>query len=310
MNILIPGQYPRSEKLVAATRDFDRRRITDEELEAVRKEDAEDFMQKQTGFAYMSTGNLAWQDHLRPYADIITGCKVTGLKRFFETNTFWKVLEPSSETPAVDESKLDEWVERYFLAGGMYTPDSALVFTMPFLYLFKRYSRNIEYAQITEILDTVARRLMTLPEKMLVIFEPSVGFTELTDEERKLGRDFLAKISTYSNTPVILATAFFDVTSELEFLYTLPVSGFGIDFYANPVEKILQGFPMGKLLMTGAVATDSTHVEEADKLRDFFNSVTWHIDRSQVFASFAGPAELLPREAADAKLDVLKEVMS
>jgi len=306
---LIPGQYPRSEKLVQATRDFDRKRITAEELEGIRREDAEDLMTKQEGFCYMSTGNFGWQDHMRPYADIITDCKVTGLKRFFETNTFWKVLQ-LGDNPKVDESKLDDWVERYFLANGSYTPDSALVFTMPFLYLFKRYSRNLEYAEITTILDTVARRLMVLPEKMFVFFEPSIGFTELTDEERKLGRDFLAQIADYSNTPVILATAFFDVSAELKFLYSLPVAGFGIDFYANSVEKILADFPAGKLLMTGAVATDSTHVEEIAKLTGFFNSVYDRVDRSQVFASFAGPAELLPRVVADAKLDVLKEVLS
>ncbi|MBN2379281.1 hypothetical protein JXM67_05710, partial [candidate division WOR-3 bacterium] len=217
--------------------------------------------------------------------------------------------QPSSGIGLIDEGKLDDWVERYFMAGGMYSADSALVFTMPFLYTFKRYSRGIEYPQIAAILDTVARRLMKLPNKMMIFFEPSIGFADLSKEERKLGSDFLAQISSYSNTPVILTTAFFDMSAELEFLYSLSVSGFGIDFYANSVERILSRFPAGKLLIAGAVATDSTHIEENDKLRDFFNSVFGHIDPARVFASFAGPAELLPRVAADAKLDALKEVM-
>ena len=52
MNILLPGQYPRSEKLIQATRDFERKRLSLDELQRVEKEDAELFLVLQKDLAY------------------------------------------------------------------------------------------------------------------------------------------------------------------------------------------------------------------------------------------------------------------
>lgn len=315
MNILVPGQYPRSERLVTATRDFDRKRIGEDELEQARRQDAEDFRAAQEGFGHASTGMFAWQDLMRPFADI-TGCKVTGLKRFYETNTFWKVLEhpsspthPPTFTPLVDEDKLDEWVTKYFLASGMYPADAALVFTLPFIYSFKHYSRDITYPQITAILEAVTRKLCSYPNKLLVFSEPGIGWLELSDDEREVGHEFLARVHSLSDTPVILSTSFFNISAEQDFLYSLPIDGIGVDFYANSVEEIMVDFPAEWLFLAGVLATDSTHVEEPDRLAGFFGSISRHVERSRIMGTFAGPAELLPRAVADAKLDVLKEVL-
>jgi methionine synthase II (cobalamin-independent) len=307
MNILIPGQYPRSETLVQATRDFDRKRITAEELEKIQRQDAEDFMDVQEGYVYASTGNFSWQDLMRPFAEI-TNSKVTGLKRFYETNSFWKVLE-FEDHPVIDEDKLDEWVKRYFLASGMYSADSALIFTLPFLYSFKRYSRNIDYKAVVAVMETVVKKLCSYPEKVLVFSEPLIGWQELTDEEREIGHEFLAKVHNYSVTPVILSTAFFNIGAEHDFLYSLPIDGIGVDFYANSIEEVMVDFPAEWFFVAGVLATDSTHVEEKDKLVSFFNSISEHVSKPQIMGTFAGPAELLPRAVADAKLANLEQAM-
>ncbi len=307
MNILVPGQYPRSERLVAATRDFDRKRIGEDELEQARRQDAEDFRAAQEGLGHASTGMFAWQDLMRPFADI-TGCKVTGLKRFYETNTFWKVLQ-FTDDPQIDESLLDEWVTKYFLASGMYPADAALVFTLPFIYSFKHYSRGITYPQIVAILEAVTRKLCSYPNKLVVFSEPGIGWLELSDHEREVGHQFLARVHSLSDTPVILSTSFFNISAEHDFLYSLPIDGIGVDFYANSVEEIMVDFPAEWLFLAGVLATDSTHVEEPDRLAGFFDSISRHVERSRIMGAFAGPAELLPRAVADAKLDVLKEVL-
>jgi len=308
VNIIIPGQYPRSERLVQATRDFDRRRITEEELKQVRKNEAEEFGILQKGFPYISTGMFAWQDLMRPFAEIIKNCQVTGLKRFYETNTFWKVLE-FGDDPQIDESKLEGWVRQYFLQGDIYTANSNLVFTLPFIYLFKNYSRNIDLERIADIIDSVAKRLVGYPQKLLCFFEPSFGWQELTDPEKETGRRLLDRIHSYSETPVIISTSFFNIKPYQDFLYSLPIEGLGIDFYANSINEAMNGFPVEWLLLSGVLSTESTRIEEKEKLQEFFTNIGNYIDKSRIYGTTSGPAELLPRTVIDAKISNLKEVL-
>lgn len=332
MNILLSGQYPRSERLVEATRDFDRKRVSEQELAAARTQDSESFAGLQDAMPFVSTGLFGWQDLLRPFAEIVPALKVTGLKRFFETNTFWKLLEPSSPVPQrgtsviskepkevthtpslpttpVDEKVLDEWIKRYFLADGMYPVDAPLVFTLPFIYLFKEYTRNVDYEAIVEILDVVAKRLMSMDNKLLVFAEPSFGWREISKGEKDKGLEFIKRVKSYSGNRVVVNTYFFDVEKEKDFLYSLPVDGIGIDFYSNSIERAAGGFPKDKMLIAGVLSTDSTHIEEREKLTAFFSSLEKHVDRSRIWGTSAGPIELLPRVVADEKVRNLKEVL-
>ncbi len=338
MNILLWGQYPRSERLVEVTRDFDRKRVSEQELAAARKEDSGSFARLQDAMPFVSTGLFGWQDLLRPFADIVPTLKVTGLKRFFETNTFWKVLEPSSPEPQrgtsiiskesnevtqpspvthqfsspslpVDESDIDDWIKKYFFADGMYPVDAPLVFTLPFIYLFKEYTRNVDYEAIVEMLDVVAKKLMSMDNKLLVFAEPSFGWREISKGEKDKGLEFIKRVKSYSGNRVVINTYFFDVEKEKDFLYSLPVDGIGIDFYSNSIERAAGGFPKDKMLIAGVLSTDSTHIEEREKLTAFFSSLEKHVDRSRIWGTSAGPIELLPRVVADEKVRNLKEVL-
>jgi len=333
MNIILSGQYPRSEKLIEATRDFERGRIQEEELGRARRADAKALrgMQTGAGFPYLSTGLFCWQDLMRPFAEILPGSLVEGLKRFYETNTFWKVLEcRSSFLPLIDEARLDEWVKKYFLCGGMYAADEPLVVTLPFIYLFKEYSTNFEDRAIAGILAAVAQKLLSLGNKLLVFAEPTFGWRELTAEEKRIGRELIEKVmsNAYARGPelpgqagqpgragrlggfgqqVVINTYFFDIEKDKDFLYSLAADGIGIDFYANSIDWTADDFPSDKMLVAGVLATDSTHVEKKETLAGFFERLGRHVDRSRIWASSAGPMELLPRAVADEKLENLKE---
>ncbi|MCL5253932.1 MAG: hypothetical protein M1351_07600, partial [Candidatus Thermoplasmatota archaeon] len=61
--------------MISGTRDWDRKRITEEELEELRMAAAaRDFsIQVQEGYTYISDPMFYWQDLIRPFVDALEG---------------------------------------------------------------------------------------------------------------------------------------------------------------------------------------------------------------------------------------------
>lgn len=308
MNILLPGQYPRSEKLVAATRDYDRKRISQKEFDHIRKEDMENFKQLQNGLPYYSTGLFNWQDLMRPFADLVEHAKAESLSRFFETNTFWRLLELEGKFK-IKEEKLDDWVKTYFFGEGSFSYDTPMVFTLPFLYLFKEYSQGMTYDDIAILLGKVCEKLSSFPNKLIVFSEPTFGWKKLSQEEMQKGRDFLQRLKKNSSTPLFLNTYFFSIEHEIDSILSLPVDGVGIDFYANSLAKTVKKFPENKTLLAGIINTQSTLFESENNIHNFLQEVSQYLPEQRVFLTYNGPAELLPRAIMDQKVNNLQEII-
>jgi hypothetical protein len=317
MDVLLPGIMPRSEELVRATRDFERGRTLRRELEEARRADAQGLRRLQEGLPYVSPGMLAWGDLLRPFAEIIPGCTVGGLARFFETNTFWRTLELPPDA-AVDGSRLDAWVQRYFLTDGLFKKEEGLVFTLPFPLVFRDFSRGCSLERIAELLIRAAEPLVKLPNKVLCLFEPGFGYRDFaggvarsarfSDDDRRVGAEFIARLKALSPTPVYLVSAFFPLGGDLEYFLDLPADGFGVDLYANPLDDFLDRLPDGKALLAGVLNTGSTLVESPDVLRGVLARLRDGLPEDKIHLTPNGPAELLPRAVLEAKVANLREL--
>ena len=95
----IPGIYPRSLELVAATRDFDRGRASVQTVAGALAEDRRGLVvaQETAGLDLLSDGLLDWQDLFRPLADRMVGVEARPLTRMLDTNTFFRALLMSGE---------------------------------------------------------------------------------------------------------------------------------------------------------------------------------------------------------------------
>jgi len=84
------GLYPRSEALVAATRDVDRGRQLPRVVEAQRDVDRAEIvaLQRDAGLTLVSSGFLSWADLFRPLVDACPGLATGPLVRWFDNNTF------------------------------------------------------------------------------------------------------------------------------------------------------------------------------------------------------------------------------
>ncbi|MGA8302118.1 MAG: hypothetical protein WB873_00235, partial [Thermoplasmata archaeon] len=88
----LTGPFPRSEALVAATRDLDRGRVPAEQVEELygRTEGEVVALERRLGFDTVTGGYLRWADLFRPFAETWEGFTVGPLTRWFETNTFYR----------------------------------------------------------------------------------------------------------------------------------------------------------------------------------------------------------------------------
>lgn len=307
MNILLTGQYPRSEALVSASRDFDRNRLSLQDLEMQQAEDEKQLRALQWGFPFITPGLFNRQDLIRPFKDLLPGSQAESLKRFFETNSFWRVLEAPS--PKIDKNLLDEWIKRYFLANGKLSKEDPLILTLPFLFLFKEYSEGLSLEQISVILEAVIEKFNEFPNALICFAEPSLGWKPLTEQEKVIGKAFLEKVKKITNHPTYLYSYFFPIDKELDYLYSLPVDGFGIDFYSNPIASVLKKFPKDKTLLAGVINTESTLIESQKNIESFIHMINEDLPQVDIYFTPSGPAELLPRSVMDKKIQNLQEIL-
>lgn len=308
MSIIVFGQYPRSEQLVIATRGYDRKRVGEEELLANWKRDRLALQKLQDGFTYLSSGLFHWEDLMRPFAELISNCQAGPLTRFFETNTFWRKLEVQKGA-ALQEEKIEEWIGKYFFPDEVFSRDAPLVFTFPFLFLFRQFSSGIDISFIQTILEKIVIGIGQRHRGLVLFLEPNIGWDPLEEEEKKAAIEFLERLKSKTELPLAIMQCFYPVGRDKEFLFSLPVDFIGIDFYCNRLIDISKGFPKGRSLLAGLISTESTILEPKEHVRKFMEETKELLPGVKVFTTASGPAELLPREVMDDKLRHMKEIL-
>ena len=294
MSVILWGQYPRSEQLVQATRDFDRDRIDDKELSRIQESDRNALLALQKEFDYLSTGQLHWEDLIRPLSHLSPSFSSGALTRFFETNTFWRTIEGNGN---IDPQTCSSWIDRAFPGN---SPNQT-IYSFPFWFLFQQFSSGPS-------LDAFIPLFEQLPKGLILFVEPSFGWNPLSGKEQ--AHRFLDELKKRIDSPIAIVTTFHEISSELEYLYSLPVDGIGIDFYHNTSEGVLPTFPKDKFLIAGVIDTNSTLPEEKESLIEFRQQAESFLPREKLYYSHSGPAELLPRGIMDAKVRNLTEALA
>jgi methionine synthase II (cobalamin-independent) len=294
---------------VKATRDFDRKRIEENALNTFLENDRAALKKMQEGFSIHSSGLFHWDDLMRPFVELINNCQAGSLTRFFETNTFWRRLEVHGNF-SLKEDQLEVWFQKYFFPENHYSRDDPVVFTFPFLFLFREFSHGVTLQEIQILLQRIVVEIEKKYKGYVVFFEPHIGWKALNDEEKKAARKFLENIKSNSKVPVALMQCFYPVEKEREFLFSLPVDSIGIDFYCNRLKDIAKHFPKGKSLLAGVMSTESTLLESKEHIQKFLSEAKKILPEENIFITTSGPAELLPREIMDKKLQHMKETIS
>jgi 5-methyltetrahydropteroyltriglutamate--homocysteine methyltransferase len=299
------GIYPRSEAVVAATRDLERGRATADLADGAYRADREAFLEAQraAGLDYMSDGLLRWQDLFRPLVEGSEGLEARVLVRWFDNNSFYRAPELAS-APTLGE--VPPWV----LEDGIPEPRVA---TLPSPYLFSRVTLgggrpdDLMLGLARDVLAPAAGRMAGAGHRLVHLEEPMIPYAGIDEGswpafERAVGlvRD------AADGAAVVLHAYYGDVAPHADRLRRLPVDAVGIDFVETGLEALPS--PWGTGLVAGCLDGRSSVLERPEAVAAFVRRAAERLEPTLLYVSSASELELAGPEVAPRKLAVLGEV--
>jgi 5-methyltetrahydropteroyltriglutamate--homocysteine methyltransferase len=290
MKAFLPGIYPRSEKLVQATRDLDRGRTTQDAVDEQVRRDRETLVavQQQAGLDLLTDGLLTWQDSFRPIVEASNGLEAGALTRFLDTNTFYRAPHGTTATPKLS-APLDE---RYVAP-----VPGRRVATLPSPYALAD-GTGVEVQTIAR--DVLKPQLDALDAELVVFAEPFLPRQQPFD----FG-DLEQAFDALAGGPKIgLWLMFGDARKAFELgLADLPVDAIGVDFYATHLTDVPKG--LDKLLLAGVVDARSARIEDPRELAEFAQRLREDRELEQLALVPNGDLQFVSERVAREKLSRL-----
>jgi len=301
------GIYPRSEAIVAATRDLERGRTTREAVDDLFRNERDEIVaiQREAGLDLLSDGLLRWQDIFRPLVDASEGLDARTLVRWFDNNSFFRAPEVQG-SPALD-GRVPEVLDR---DGGL--PEPA-VLTLPSPYLFSRAAHaegdrgRLLRELASNVLAPAVRAGISRGARLVHLEDPWLGFFGVEGGTWEALEEGLRSVSDAAGeVPVVLHVYFGDAAPIADRLRALPVSAVGIDFSETDLDALEGGWQTGVLV--GCLDGRRSIMEPVDETVRFVRQVADRLDPPAVYVSSNSELELLPREVADGKVRLLGEI--
>jgi 5-methyltetrahydropteroyltriglutamate--homocysteine methyltransferase len=306
----LTSPFPRSERLIAATRDLDRGRTTPELTEkAFVEAETELLALEERLFTNVTAGYLRWNDLFRPIAETWGGFSVGPLTRWLETNTFFRQPILSSEprrTPGAIAARLPPPLSE--------RASRARVF-LPGPYTLARVLENRAGSSDADLIRSLGRLLgdevRELSGRGYGVFQFTDPFLVTVPPEEP---DAVAVLDAYRSivagqpgATTIVWTFGAGAGPALAFLDRLPVSVVGIDLTDTEPEALRPG-PSRLGLGLGIIDPRTTLPET---LGDTVGVVREALRRRPAASLWLGPGaplDLLPSRPAEQKLLRLSDV--
>ncbi|MGH2724756.1 MAG: hypothetical protein ACRDI0_10940 [Actinomycetota bacterium] len=297
------GICPRSEALVAATRDLERGRTTPDAVEELFRREREGLIsvQREAGLDLLSDGLLRWQDIFRPLVEATPGLDAETLVRWFDNNSFFRA-------PRVTRPLGPVALPRVFEG-----PPEPAVATLPSPYLFSRAAQadgdrdELLERLAAEVLAPVAEGLAGRGYRLIHLEEPWLTFFGIDERSwDPLARGLRAIRDAAGGAPVVLHTYYGDAAPHADRLRRLPVDAVGIDFVETDVDALPAPWETG--LLVGCVDGRRSVLETPDVAAKFVEQAAERLEPTALYVSSNSEVELLPRDVAEGKIRLLGEV--
>jgi 5-methyltetrahydropteroyltriglutamate--homocysteine methyltransferase len=306
----LTSPFPRSERLVTATRDLDRGRTSSGQVEKTYAEAENELLQlEERLFSNVTAGYLRWNDLFRPLAEEWEGLSVGPLTRWLETNTFFRqpILEASPRrAPGALARRLPPP-----LAGRAATARVLL----PGPYTVARVLENRtemrepdvvrafgeQFAAEVRELGGLGFRTFQFSDPVLLTEPPERAVEEaVVDAYRGIG-------SALPEATTVVWTFGAPAGPSLPLLDRLPVSAVGLDLAETEPETLRPG-PAALGLGLGVIDPRTTLPETLADTVGVVREAVRRRPASTVWLGPGAPLDLLPARAAEQKLLRLADV--
>jgi len=295
------GIYPRSEELIEATRK------NTENLNSLFQKETEEYIsaQKNAGLGFVSDPLLKWDDIFRPFSNLET-VTPTALNRIYEMNTFYRVLSfdgsKFTDNGNLVQSNLDLSLLPKNRTAAIPEP-----FTFAELHTSKEFKRKEDFTiNLAKMLRAEIDSLVESGFEVIQLLAPSIAYNKEVDFG--LVSDALKILTDGLKAKTILHTYFGDVSTKIESLLDLPVSGLGFDITTTPASSIEKYSFSDKILTVGIINSFNTAIEKPQECIKQIDEINAKTKPKESYVSNNFDLEYVPKEFAMNKISVLGEI--
>ena len=295
------GIYPRSEELIEATRK------NTENLNSLFQKETEEYIsaQKNAGLGFVSDPLLKWDDIFRPFSNLET-VTPTALNRIYEMNTFYRVLSfdgsKFTDNGNLVQSNLDLSLLPKNRTAAIPEP-----FTFAELHTSKEFKRKEDFTiNLAKMLRAEIDSLVGSGFEVIQLLAPSIAYNKEVDFG--LVSDALKILTDGLKAKTILHTYFGDVSTKIESLLDLPVSGLGFDITTTPASSIEKYSFSDKILTIGIINSFNTAIEKPQECIKRIDEINAKTKPKESYVSNNFDLEYVPKEFAMNKISVLGEI--
>jgi len=293
------GIYPRSPKLIAATRKNDKKlpsMFWTEKKKLVRE-------QQKAKLSYICDPLLDWNDMFRPFANV-RGMSLGALNRFFETNTFYRKL--------IVDDQLNGYgsVAKSNLALSLLPKKNDVAACMPDPYTFadlnenKFYKNNTEYLfAIADMLSKEAQTLARAKVKLIQLNAPSIAY-KAGSVDINVVKDAIERVKRNTKSKVYLHLYFGNISKIFSKLLDIKIDGINVDLSTTDLNSIV-GYKVDNGLCLGAVDAMNTKMEDVKDTAKTISDALDKMEPKEAYISTTCDLEFLPYEFAVKKLSRL-----
>ena len=294
------GIYPRSEELIEATRK------NTENLDSLFQSETEGYIsaQKNANLGFVSDPLLKWDDIFRPFSNL-SEVTPTALNRIYEMNTFYRVLSFDGFTFTdggnTVKSNLDSSLPK----------NKTVAIPEPFTFAELHTSNGLKRKEdfvinLAKMLRVEINSLVESGFEVIQLLAPSIAYNKEVDFG--VVSDALKIITDGLKAKTILHTYFGDVSTKIESLLDLPVSGLGFDITTTPASSIEKHSFSDKLLTIGIINSFNTAIEKPQECIKQVDEINAQTKPKESYVSNNFDLEYVPKEFAMSKISVLGEI--
>ena len=294
------GIYPRSEELIEATRK------NTENLDSLSQKETEEYIsaQKNANLGFVSDPLLKWDDIFRPFSNL-TSVNLSSLNRIYEMNTFYRILSfdglDFTDGGKIIQSNLDSSLPKNRTVA---IPEP---FTFAQLHTSKEFKSKEDFTiNLAKILRAEVNSLVESGFEVIQLLAPSIAYNKEVDFG--VISDALKIITDGLKAKTILHTYFGDVSTKIESLLDLPVSGLGFDITTTPTSSIEKHSFSDKILTVGIINSFNTAIEKPQECIKQVDEINAQTKPKESYVSNNFDLEYVPKEFAMNKISVLGEI--